>query len=119
MIVPATMPGDAASLPPFGHAELAWRAQPALEFAVEGRAQGRLPVNDANSDFAAGFGLMALRAQWLATIGPGQLQLLARLDNLADRRVVGSVIVNEGNQRFFEPAPGRTWLLSASWQQPF
>jgi iron complex outermembrane receptor protein len=21
------------------------------------------------------------------------------------------VIVNEGNSRFFEPAPGRTWLL--------
>ena len=109
----------AGTLKAWGYAELAWQATPALHVAWEGRAQGRLPVNDANSDFAAGFGLMALRAQWLATIGPGQLQLLARLDNLADRRVVGSVIVNEGNQRFFEPAPGRTWLLSASWQQPF
>jgi iron complex outermembrane receptor protein len=29
---------------------------------------------------------------------------------VADRRTVGSVIVNEGNGRFFEPAPGRTWL---------
>jgi iron complex outermembrane receptor protein len=24
------------------------------------------------------------------------------------------VIVNEGNQRFFEPAPGRTWLLGVN-----
>ena len=37
-----------------------------------------------------------------------------RLDNIADRNYVGSVIVNEGNRRFFEPAPGRTWLLGAS-----
>jgi iron complex outermembrane receptor protein len=24
------------------------------------------------------------------------------------------VIVNEGNRRFFEPAPGRTWLLGVN-----
>jgi iron complex outermembrane receptor protein len=27
---------------------------------------------------------------------------------------VGSVIVNEGNQRYFEPAPGRTWLVGVN-----
>jgi iron complex outermembrane recepter protein len=37
-----------------------------------------------------------------------------RVDNLTDRNYVGSVIVNEGNQRYFEPAPGRTWLLGFS-----
>jgi iron complex outermembrane receptor protein len=49
----------------------------------------------------------------------GQLDLLARAENLADRRVAGSVIVNEGNGRFFEPAPGRGWLLSARYRAPF
>ena len=33
-----------------------------------------------------------------------------RSDNLFNRRYAGSVIVNEGNGRYFEPAPGRTWL---------
>jgi iron complex outermembrane receptor protein len=32
----------------------------------------------------------------------------ARVDNLANRAYVGSVIVNETNSRFFEAAPGRT-----------
>jgi iron complex outermembrane recepter protein len=32
---------------------------------------------------------------------------------------VGSVIVNEGNSRFFEPAPGRGWLLSMRYSAPF
>ena len=38
----------------------------------------------------------------------------ARVDNLFDRKYVGSVIVNDGNSRFFEPAPGRSWLASAN-----
>ncbi|WP_268795277.1 hypothetical protein [Pelomonas sp. Root1237] len=39
---------------------------------------------------------------------------MLRVDNLADCRYAGSVIVNDGNGRFFEPAPGRTWLASAN-----
>jgi len=56
---------------------------------------------------------------WRLDLGPGQLELLGRVDNLADRRVAGSVIVNEGNQRFFEPAAGRNFLASARWSQRF
>ena len=36
-----------------------------------------------------------------------------RVDNVANRRYAGSVIVNEALGRFFEPAPGRTWLAGA------
>ena len=83
------------------------------------RGQGRQAVNDINSDFAAGYGLLGLRALWRLDLGPGQLELLGRVDNLADRRVAGSVIVNEANQRFFEPAAGRNFLVSARWSQRF
>jgi outer membrane receptor protein involved in Fe transport len=37
-----------------------------------------------------------------------------RMDNLANRSYVGSVIVNETNSRYFEPAPGRTVYLMLS-----
>jgi iron complex outermembrane receptor protein len=109
----------AGTLQRFAYAEVAWQPMPALEVALEARGQGRLPVNDANSDFAAGHGLLGVRALWRLQLGPGRLELLGRADNLADRRVVGSVIVNEGNQRYFEPAAGRTLLVSARWVQPF
>ena len=33
------------------------------------------------------------------------LDVFSRVDNVFDRRYVGSVIVNEGNGRYFEPAP--------------
>jgi iron complex outermembrane receptor protein len=102
-----------------GYAELAWLPASGLELALEARAQGRVPVNDLNSDFAEGFGLLALRAQWQHETAIGRIELLARVDNLAGRRVVGSVIVNEGNRRFFEPAPGRGGLLAARWSVGF
>lgn len=109
----------AGTLARTGYAELAWVPQTGWELALEVRGQGRLPVNDLNSDFAAGFGLLALRARWTLDLPLGGLELLARVDNLADRQVAASVIVNEGNGRFFEPAPGRNLLLSARWRVPF
>ena len=109
----------AGTLARSGYAELAWLPSAAFELAVEVRGQGRLPVNDVNSDFAAGFGLLALRARWTVALPVGRLELLARAENLADRKVAGSVIVNEGNGRFFEPAPGRGGLLSVRYSAPF
>jgi hypothetical protein len=47
-----------------------------------------------------------------------QQGLAARVDNLFDREYVGSVIVNESNGRYYEPAPGRNYGvgLSVAWQ---
>jgi iron complex outermembrane receptor protein len=40
--------------------------------------------------------------------------MFVRAENLADAKYVGSVIVNEANQRFFEPAPARRFLLGVT-----
>ncbi len=112
----------AGTLQRSAYAELAWTPFQALELAAEVRGQGRLPVNDLNSDFAGGFGLLALRARWqmpLPNPKLGQVDLLLRVDNLANRKVAGSVIVGEGNGRFFEPAAGRSNLLSLRYTVPF
>lgn len=111
----------AGTLARVAFAELAWQPTRQSEIALEARGQGDLPVNDANSDFAPGFVLTSLRARQSADLGSGRgrLDLLARIDNLAGRRVVGTVIVNEANDRFFEPAPGRAYLLSARWSRGF
>lgn len=102
-----------------GYAELAWTPSAGLELAAEVRGQSRVPVNDVNSDAAAGFALLNLRARWSRELPVGRLELLLRAENLADRRVAASVIVNEGNGRFFEPAPGRGWLASLRYSAPF
>jgi iron complex outermembrane receptor protein len=57
-----------------------------------------------------------LRATHHWQLGGGQrLELLARVDNIGNRRYVGSVIVNDANGRAFEPAPSRNGLLSLRW----
>ena len=100
-----------------GFAELAWRAAANTEIGVELRAQGGMAVNDLNSDATEGVWVGALRAMHRVDFGQsGRLELLARIDNLSDRRYAGSAIVGDANGRFFEPAPGRSGLLSATWR---
>ncbi|MBB4841762.1 iron complex outermembrane receptor protein [Paucibacter oligotrophus] len=85
-----------------------WRA------GLEARALSRVFVNDLNSDAAPGHGLLSANAGYLLRLGVWELNGFVRVDNLFDRQVPGSVIVNDGNNRFFEPAPGRNWLASVS-----
>ncbi len=85
------------------------------DLGAEWRAQSELFVNDRNTDRAAGYGLLAVSAARTFAVGAARPRLFARIDNVLDKRYVGSVIVNEGNSRFFEPAPGRTWLIGLDW----
>ncbi|MBQ0943623.1 TonB-dependent receptor [Ideonella sp. 4Y16] len=95
-----------------GFAELAWRDARWGEFGLEARGAGRVAVNDRNTDFAGGYGVLALRWRKAYTLPDGtRAELLARVDNLADRAYAGSVIVNDGNGRFFEPGAPRSVLL--------
>lgn len=47
---------------------------------------------------------------------PLPLQLSLAVDNLADRRYVASVVVNDGNGRYYEPGAGRSLRLGLRWQ---
>jgi len=93
-------------------AELAWRDVHWGEFGLEARGVARTAVNDLNSDFAAGYGLAALRWTKAYTLpGGAKFEWLLRVDNLFGRRYAGSVIVNDGNARYFEPGAPRTALV--------
>ena len=77
---------------------------------------GKLYANDVNTAQSAGYTLLATRFShgWsLAGLGApqGVLTAYARIDNLTDRRYVGSVIVNQAAGQFYEPAPGRNYTL--------
>jgi len=75
---------------------------------------GAVMVNDFGTDRAAGYALVDLDAGYTLALGETtRLDLSARVGNLANRRYVGSVIVNDGNGRYFEPGPGRSVMLGA------
>ena len=103
-------------------AELAYapaRAWAGFNAAVEVMHVGRLFVNDANSDSAAASTIVNLRAGLAQTVGEWTFTQLLRIDNATDRRYAGSVIVNDANRRFFEPALPRGALLALTARYGF
>ena len=78
-------------------------------------AVGDVTVNDTGSERAPGYGLLNLELVRDWTPGAGRLQGFARIDNALDRFHIGSVIVNEGNGRFYEPGADRTFTVGLRW----
>jgi iron complex outermembrane receptor protein len=101
------------------YADLTWRdASRGITVTLETQGRAHMYADDRNTAEANGywvenfrFGLAQERGRWRFTE-------FARVDNLANRSYVGSVIVNESNSRFFEPEPGRTEmvLFTAAWR---
>jgi iron complex outermembrane receptor protein len=75
---------------------------------LEANASGNVAVNDQNTQFAPGYGVLAASAGYGFDLSDTHVSLFARLDNALDHAYAGSVIVNESNGRYFEPAPGRS-----------
>jgi len=90
------------------YASLAWAPPEGWQASVEGRLLSKVYVNDANDGDAPGYVVAALSAGYVKKLGAWELNAYARVDNLFDRRYAGSVIVNEVNGRYYEPAAGRS-----------
>ncbi len=101
--------------------ELAWK-HPASGFhaAVEGIARSKVYVEDSNTKQAApAYAIANVRFGIDRQYGDLNLRTFLRFDNIFDRQYVGSVIVGDGNNRFYEAAPGRTWLAGISARYAF
>lgn len=96
-------------------ARLGWRSG-GWEAALEAVGVGRVNVNDPGSARAPGHVLLDAEFAREWRFGTQSLRGFVRVDNLLDKAYVGSVIVNEGNGRYYEPGPGRGALLGLRWQ---
>lgn len=85
----------------------AWQASAEAEWV------GPVFANTTGSARTGGHAVLdlSLSRRW----GPGR-RAFVRLGNVLGRRYVGSVIVNEGNARYYEPAPGRNVGLGLDWR---
>jgi iron complex outermembrane receptor protein len=98
------------------YGELAWvpnRFQ-GLDTALEFQYVDKLYVNEANTDAAPSYAVMNWRLGFGQSYGAATWKAFVRVNNLFDRNYSGSVIVDDGNGRFFEPAPGRNWFVGAN-----
>lgn len=103
------------------YGELAWK-HPATGFhaGIEGIARSKVQVEDTNTAQAApGYAIANLRLGIERPIGQTTVGGFFRLNNLFDRQYVGSVIVSEGNAKYYESAPGRNWLAGVTVKHSF
>jgi iron complex outermembrane recepter protein len=95
--------------------ELVWRhAASGFHAGAEVRAAGRVFVDDLNSESASPYTVANLRAGFEQRSKKWRVTEFVRVDNVTDRQYVGSVIVADTNRRFYEPSPGRNYLVGVS-----
>ena len=101
-------------------AELNWKPRDWVSTAVEGLYRSKVYVEDTNSQHAApGYSVFNWRARFEQKVEHWTFHQTLRLDNLLDRQYVGSVIVGDGNGRYYEAAPGRSWYAGAGAEYQF
>ena len=94
------------------YAEAAWRHAPTgFRAAAELLYRDRVAVNDINSEFADAFTVLNLVFGFHQQGAKWRLSEFVRVDNVTGESYVGSVVVNDANNRFYEPAPQRSCLL--------
>lgn len=91
------------------YASLAWQPSHGLYGGVDVQYMDKVYVNDTNSDAAPSYSVTSANVGYAWVMGEWKVNSFARVDNLFDKNYAGSVIVNDGNGRYFEPADGRNW----------
>jgi iron complex outermembrane receptor protein len=101
-------------------AEAAWKHQPiGFQTALEMRYNSKVYANDANTASVDDYTIFSLRGQFRQKYKDWTVTEYARIDNIFDEKYVGSVRVNDANNRFYEPAPGRNWIMGVKATHAF
>ena len=91
-----------------------WTQKPGGKFSEAGLefvATGDMQANSVNSEKASSYELFNARLATHIQNGGHRLSLYARVDNLLDKRYVGSVVADQAFLRFYEPGAPRSWLM--------
>jgi iron complex outermembrane recepter protein len=92
------------------YAALHWGEELGWHASVSGQYISDVAVNDVNRVFAPAYALMGLDGGYGIELNRVNASAFLRINNLLNRRYVGSVIVDDGNSRYFEPGPGFNFL---------
>ncbi|WP_187143632.1 MULTISPECIES: TonB-dependent receptor PqqU [Pantoea] len=101
------------------YASLAYAPEQGFYAGAEMRYMSDIAADDENDVKAPAYTVAALNSGYKWLVQNWTLDLFGRVDNLFDRNYIGSVIVNEGNGRYFEPAPGRNYSVGLTLSYAF
>ncbi|EPG34606.1 TonB-dependent receptor [Acinetobacter colistiniresistens] len=98
---------------------VAWKPEQGFYAGADVQYMDKVYVNDINSDAAPNYTVASLYTGYAWKYADWGVNGFARVDNLFDKNYAGSVIVNEGSNRFFEPADGRNWSAGIKVSKQF
>ncbi|HBX5894276.1 TPA: TonB-dependent receptor [Klebsiella pneumoniae] len=109
------IPGIARNM---GYASFSYQPEQGWYAGSDIRYMSDIMANDENTAKAPSWTVVGLTTGYKWSYGRMDMDLFGRIDNLFDREYVGSVIVNESNGRYYEPAPGRNYGigLNLAWR---
>ncbi|HBQ3421075.1 TPA: TonB-dependent receptor [Klebsiella pneumoniae] len=109
------IPGIARNM---GYASFGYQPEQGWYAGIDIRYMSDIMANDENTAKAPSWTVVGLTTGYKWSYGRMDMDLFGRIDNLFDREYVGSVIVNESNGRYYEPAPGRNYGigLNLAWR---
>ncbi|PLL78726.1 TonB-dependent siderophore receptor [Klebsiella quasipneumoniae] len=109
------IPGIARNM---GYASFGYQPEQGWYAGSDIRYMSDIMANDENTAKALSWTVVGLTTGYKWSYGRMDMDLFGRVDNLFDREYVGSVIVNESNGRYYEPAPGRNYGigLNLAWR---
>ncbi|HBU5899090.1 TPA: TonB-dependent receptor [Klebsiella quasipneumoniae subsp. quasipneumoniae] len=109
------IPGIARNM---GYASFGYQPEQGWYAGSDIRYMSDIMANDENTAKAPSWTVVGLTTGYKWSYGRMDMDLFGRVDNLFDREYVGSVIVNESNGRYYEPAPGRNYGigLNLTWR---
>lgn len=96
-----------------------WKPEQGFYAGLDTQFMDKVYVNDMNGDAAESYTIASAYTGYTFHYTDWSLNGFARIDNLFNKQYVGSVIVNEGNNRFFEPADGRNWSAGIKLSKQF
>ncbi|WP_312731775.1 TonB-dependent receptor PqqU [Atlantibacter hermannii] len=105
------MPGIARNM---GYASFGYQPEQGWYAGADVHYMGDIMADDENSAKAPSYTVAGLNTGYKFLYERWALDLFGRVDNLFDKGYVGSVIVNESNGRYYEPAPGRNYGVGMS-----
>ncbi|NNP77585.1 TonB-dependent receptor [Acinetobacter sp. Ac_3412] len=98
---------------------LAWKPEQGFYAGVDTQYMDKVYVDDINSDAAPSYTIASIYTGYAWKYADWGINGFARVDNLFDKNYAGSVIVNDSNSRFFEPADGRNWSAGIKVSKQF
>ncbi|ENW82809.1 hypothetical protein F909_01080 [Acinetobacter sp. ANC 3929] len=98
---------------------LAWKPEQGFYAGLDTQYMDKVYVDDINSDAAESYTIASAYTGYAWKYADWGINGFARVDNLFDKNYAGSVIVNDSNSRFFEPADGRNWSAGIKVSKQF